>query len=166
MRMSMTESEALKVLEDFQRLLTQYRHISAELTEANGLAIKALEFQKKISKMGKCYVIPENGTWEINGVDIIGILKEYETLKEKNCKYWNAEHGDCALSYEEIKTDMINEFVEQSTFEISESIIWGMIAEHDMYADDIGDLSEKIFDYVCDSIKKVASEMKNIDVCE
>lgn len=44
----MTEAEAIKTLEDFQRLLTNYRHISTELTEANGMAIKALE--KQIAK--------------------------------------------------------------------------------------------------------------------
>lgn len=41
----MTEQEAIKTLEDLQRLLTNYRHISTELTEANGMAIKALEKQ-------------------------------------------------------------------------------------------------------------------------
>ena len=44
----MTEHEAIKTLEDLQRLLTNYRHISTELTEANGMAIKALE--KQIAK--------------------------------------------------------------------------------------------------------------------
>lgn len=41
----MSENEALKTLEDLQRLLTHYRHISPELTEANGIAIQALEKQ-------------------------------------------------------------------------------------------------------------------------
>ena len=41
----MTNKEALEVLEDLQRLLTHYRHISTELVEANGRAIEALEKQ-------------------------------------------------------------------------------------------------------------------------
>lgn len=41
----MTNNEAHKTLEDLQRLLTNYRHISRELTEANGIAILAVEKQ-------------------------------------------------------------------------------------------------------------------------
>lgn len=41
----MTNNEAHKVLEDLQRLLTHYRHISKELTEANGIAILSVEKQ-------------------------------------------------------------------------------------------------------------------------
>ena len=39
--------KALETLEDLQRLLTCYRHISSELTEANGIAIRALEKVEK-----------------------------------------------------------------------------------------------------------------------
>lgn len=41
----MTYEEAHKILEDLQRLLTNYRHISKQLTEANGVAIEAVEKQ-------------------------------------------------------------------------------------------------------------------------
>ena len=61
--MSMTESEALKTLEDLQRLLTNYRHISKELTEANGMAITALE--------------------EVQQLHAIGTVSEFRELKEK-----------------------------------------------------------------------------------
>lgn len=55
----MTENEAHKVLEDLQRLLTHYRHISKELTEANGIAILAVE--KQISKKPTLYGDFEDG---------------------------------------------------------------------------------------------------------
>ena len=32
---------------------------------------------------------------------------------EKNCKYWNAEHEDCALSYAEIEANVIDKFAEK-----------------------------------------------------
>ena len=48
----MTENEALKTLEDLQRLLTNYRHISTELTEANGIAIQALEENQQYHAIG------------------------------------------------------------------------------------------------------------------
>ena len=60
----MTEQMALKTLEDFQRLLTNYRHISTELTEANGMAIQALT--------------------EIQQYRAIGTVEELQALKEKN----------------------------------------------------------------------------------
>ena len=47
----MTEKEAFAYIEDLQRILTQHRfHFSKEFTEANGMALKALELQipKKI----------------------------------------------------------------------------------------------------------------------
>lgn len=61
----MTESEALKTLEDLQRLLTNYRHISKELTEANGMAIKALEKQipkKPIEIKGLIFSLTKDGS--------------------------------------------------------------------------------------------------------
>ena len=48
----------------------------------------------------------------------------------------------------------IDEFAEKITFEISESIIWGMISDNEP------DVSEKIFDYVTDTVKKIAEQMK------
>lgn len=48
----MTENEAHETLEDLQRILTQYRHISKELTEANGIAILALEEIQKYKALG------------------------------------------------------------------------------------------------------------------
>lgn len=56
--LSLTKIEkAHKVLEDLQRLLTRYRHISKELTEANGIAIEAIEKQipKKVVRIHSKY---------------------------------------------------------------------------------------------------------------
>jgi hypothetical protein len=76
--MSMTESEALKTLEDLQRLLTNYRHISKELTEANGMAISALE--------------------EVQQLHAIGTVSEFRELKEKataKSPAYQGEHEKC-----------------------------------------------------------------------
>lgn len=69
----MTENEALKTLEDFQRLLTNYRHISKELTEANGMAIQALEKQVpkkpiKLDKWGEYYKCPTCGKYAVDNL--------------------------------------------------------------------------------------------------
>mgnify|MGYP003553411757 CR=1 FL=1 len=63
--------------------------------EALSVAISALEEVQKIKELGDCYIIPKNGTWEVNGIDIhkaleeiqqyraIGTVSEFRELKEK-----------------------------------------------------------------------------------
>ena len=41
-----------------------------EQKEAFQMAINALEKQMKLNKMGDCYIIPKNGVFEVNGVDV------------------------------------------------------------------------------------------------
>ena len=86
----MTENEALKTLEDLQRLLTHYRHISTELTEANGIAIQALEEIQAYRAIG---LTPEliqamqgHNIAMINELEEfqkIGTVEELQALKEK-----------------------------------------------------------------------------------
>lgn len=84
----MNNKEALKTLEDLQRLLTNYRNISPALVEANGMAIQALE--------------------EIEKYREIGTVQEFAILKQKNvpevplfvptddtCLYHNYECPSC-----------------------------------------------------------------------
>lgn len=54
--------------------------------------IKALEFDKAIRAKS---------------------VEELQNLKESKCKYWNAEHEDCALNCAEIRAKAIEEFAEQ-----------------------------------------------------
>ena len=74
----MTESEALKTLEDLQRLLTNYRHISAELTEANGIAIKALEEIQQYRAIGLSPELIE--AMQGHNIAMINDLGEYQAI--------------------------------------------------------------------------------------
>lgn len=40
-------------------------------------------------------------------------VEEFQKSEEPKCKYWNAEHEDCALNYEEIRNNAIDEFAER-----------------------------------------------------
>ena len=60
----MTESEAIKELQ------VGYLGDTENLVQAKHIAIKALEKQMKLNEMGDCYIIPKNGVFEVNGVDV------------------------------------------------------------------------------------------------
>ena len=53
----------------------------------------------------------------------------------------------------------IDDFVENISLEISESIIWGMLVNSHK-DNSFNDTSEKIVDYVIDTIKEVAEQLK------
>lgn len=40
------------------------------------IAIQALEEIQKIKALGDCYIIPKNGVWEVNGVDIYKAIEK------------------------------------------------------------------------------------------
>ena len=61
----MTENEAIKAIKS-NRPTSGY----IILNEALGMSIKALEKQMKLNEMGDCYIIPKNGVFEVNGVDV------------------------------------------------------------------------------------------------
>lgn len=46
-------------------------------------AIKALEEMQKIRELGDCYIIPKNGVWEVNGIDIHKAIKKQIPVKIK-----------------------------------------------------------------------------------
>lgn len=56
---------------------------------------------------------------------------------------------------QEIRAKAINEFAERIALEISESIIWGMLP-----TDCKDGVSDEIVDYVIDTSKKIAEQMK------
>ena len=70
----MTESKAL----EFMRLFREDwdRNSKTENAKALDVAIKALEEMKKIKELGECYIIPKNGVWEVNGIDIHKALEK------------------------------------------------------------------------------------------
>lgn len=49
----------------------------------------------------------------IDNVSQVCTVEEWQALKESKCKYWNAEHEDCALNYAEIRNKVIDDFEEQ-----------------------------------------------------
>ena len=58
----------------------------------------------------------------------------------------------------EIRAKAIDEFAERMSLEISESIIWGML--FDNRDNSSYDTADKIVDYVIDTAKKIAEQMK------
>ena len=58
----------------------------------------------------------------------------------------------------EIKSKVVDEFVEKMSLEISESLIWGMLwNDRD---ESFRDTSDKIVDYVISTAKQIADQMK------
>lgn len=67
------------------------------------------------------------------------------------------EHYDDLAIFERNKA--IDDFAEKISLEISKSIIWGIIADLNKY-DNMNDTSDKIVDYVVDTSKKIAKQLK------
>ena len=97
---------------------------------------------------------------EIQQYRAIGTLEEFKALKENQrkcedcagCTNWNC---DC---YNE-RVMAIEEFAEQIELGISESIIWDMLATASKNGS-LSDTSDKIVDYVIETIKEIAESMK------
>lgn len=51
--------------------------------------LKALEEMKKIKELGECYIIPKNGVWEVNGIDIHKALEKQIPKKLQQTKDGN-----------------------------------------------------------------------------
>jgi hypothetical protein len=60
---------------------------------------------------------------------------------------------------EEYRNEVIDEFAEKLSLEISESIIWDMLATMSENSS-LSDTSGKIVDYVIDTSKKIAEQLK------
>ena len=95
----MTENEALKLGKSlYENITSNANNIisTKEYIEFVGMAIQALEDMQKLKELGECYIIPKNGTFEINGINVhtavkeleqyraIGTVDEFKALKEKN----------------------------------------------------------------------------------
>lgn len=79
-------------------------------------------------------------------------LKEYK-LKEFQCHL--AQEEGITIGYNKA----IDEFAEKLSLEISESIIWDMLATMSKNSS-LSDTSDEIVDYVIDTSKKIAEQMK------
>lgn len=60
---------------------------------------------------------------------------------------------------QKIRAKAIDEFAEKLSLEVSESIIWGMLATMSKNSS-LSDTSDEIVDYVIDTSKKIAEQLK------
>ena len=58
-----------------------------------------------------------------------------------------------------VRADTIDNFVKEFSLELSESIIWGMIADCFKYKN-LNDTSDKIVDYVINTANEIAEQLK------
>ena len=90
---------------------------------------------------------------------------EYEDFEGTHCRHCihNAEeHFEPKVivpTEQEIRAKAIDEFAEKLSLEISESIIWDMLATMSKNGS-LSDTPDKIVDYIIDTSKKIAEQMK------
>ena len=65
------------------------------------------------------------------------------------------------MSVSEIRNKAIDEFAEKIEFGISESVIWDTLANANKNSS-LSDTSDRIFDYVMETIKEIAEQMKEV----
>lgn len=80
-----------------------------EQKEAFSVAINVLEKQIKLNEMGDCYIIPKNGVFEVNGVDINLAIQKQIPKKPIMKPYYDdmEEEYLCCPTCGEILTDRI-----------------------------------------------------------
>ena len=92
------------------------------------------------------------------------VVEWLEKLKELNGK---AECARCVyncgcideIAYKDGYNKAIDDFSEKLKENISESLIWGMIVDCFKYKN-MNDTSDKIVDYVIDTVKEIAEQLK------
>ena len=87
----MTESEASKVL----NMIETHGPLP---TMAKEMSIKALEKQMKLNEMGDCYIIPKNGVFEVNGVDV-NLAIQKQIPKKVKIEQWIYTKCDCGFEF-------------------------------------------------------------------
>ena len=93
--------------------------------------------------------------------EVIRLQKEMDALKAENAQLHNeaqAERACLAKRDAEVREKAIDEFAERMLLEISESIIVGML--FDNRDNSSYDTADKIVDYVIDTAKKIAEQLK------
>lgn len=90
--------------------------------------------------------------------ECLGTVEEFKVLKEKEERF----ERNIKMFYEiglKIRAKVIDEFAEKLSLEISESIIWDMLVTMSKNSS-LSDTSDKIVDYVSETSKKIAEQMK------
>lgn len=85
-----------------------------------------------------------------------------EVDKEELIKALQYDRQQYEKGYSDGYVKAIDEFAERMSLEISESIIWGMLVNSDK-DNSFNDTSDKIVDYVIDTAKKTAEEMRGAE---
>lgn len=89
-------------------------------------------------------------------------LEELQNLKAENTYLHDEMQAIGAtidMLEEEIRNKAIDDFIENISLEISESLIWGMIADCFKYKN-MNDTSDKIVDYVINTANEIAEKLK------
>ena len=87
--------------------------------------------------------------------------KEHEQLAEwlEELKVYQQHEIICNKGYNAGYNKAIDDFAENISLEISESLIWGMIADCFKYKN-LNDTSDKIVDYVINTANEIAEQLK------
>ena len=88
-------------------------------------------------------------------------VQESEQLVEwlEELKVYQQHEIICNKGYNAGYNKAIDDFVENISLEISESLIWGMIADCFKYKN-LNDTSDKIVDYVINTANEIAEQLK------
>ena len=87
--------------------------------------------------------------------------EEHEQLAEwlEELKVYQQHEIICNKGYNAGYNKAIDDFAENISLEISESLIWGMIADCFKYKN-LNDTSDKIVDYVINTANEIAEQLK------
>lgn len=99
---------------------------------------------------------------EIQQYRAIGTVEEFKALKVENeelhCEI-QAINATMDLLENEIRAKAIDEFAEKLSLEVSESIIWDMLATMSKNSS-LSDTSDEIVDYVINTANEIAERLK------
>ncbi len=139
----MMENEAKEWLRAISATQNESNHTSSleVRKEALYIAIQALEENRQYRAIG---TIEEFKAFKLGRLGNKGFITIGQTIEEFK---------------QEIRAKAIDEFAEKITLEISESIIWDMLATMSKNGS-LSDTSDKIVDYVIDTAKRIAEQMK------
>lgn len=101
-------------------------------------------------------IVPVMTEYTGNDVKNITDTNEYKLVMEYGIAF---KELDCSKHDKEIYNKAIDDFIENISLEISESLIWGMIADCFKYKN-MNDTSDKIVDYVINTANEIAEKLK------
>lgn len=145
----MTENEAKEIVKKLRN--------KAELFKNSGFAVDGIvkSFEDSANAI-------ETLSEEIQQYRAIGTVEEFKALKVENeelhCEI-QAINATMGLLEKEIRAKAIDEFAEKLSLEVSESIIWDMLATMSKNSS-LSDTSDEIVDYVINTANEIAERLK------